>query len=246
MRRKKHHVLFLESGIMKGHSRDELSSVLEDRFGPSLQRALGLLLEAYDYAQAVQRNLWDFAVEIEMLRAEGATNIALRLLMHTGYIELATESTRPEARQRSFRRTGNLITPQTCLVLTKRGADLVRKLSLADKGNRAWTVQRLPYDRKESGQQNAPRWDSSCRALWARGHLVKQFRQPAPCQELILASFEEEQWPPHIDDPLPPTADHDPKRRLHETVTNLNRYHNVSVIRFQGDGHGQGIRWEMI
>jgi len=74
--------------------------------------------------------------------------------------------------------------------------------------------------------------------------VVKQFKVPAPNQEVILASFEEEGWPPRIDDPLPPQADQDSKRRLHDTIITLNRHQKNRLIRFSGDGSGEGVRWD--
>jgi hypothetical protein len=65
-------------------------------------------------------------------------------------------------------------------------------------------------------------------------------------QEAILMAFEEEQWPPRIDDPLPGHPDLLPKRRLHDTIKSLNRNQKNSLIRFMGDGTGEGIRWELI
>ncbi len=75
--------------------------------------------------------------------------------------------------------------------------------------------------------------------------VVKQYKVPAPNQERVLAAFEEEGWPVHIDDPLPPSNDQDPKRRLHDTINSLNRNQKRSLLRFIGDGSGQGLRWEL-
>jgi hypothetical protein len=75
--------------------------------------------------------------------------------------------------------------------------------------------------------------------------LVKQFRLPALNQELILAAFEEEAWPPHIDDPLPNALGQDPKQRLHDTIKRLNRHQVNRLIRFRSDGTGSGIIWEL-
>jgi hypothetical protein len=74
---------------------------------------------------------------------------------------------------------------------------------------------------------------------------VKRFRQPAPSQETILATFEEEGWPPHIDDPLPPQPGQLPKQRLHETITNLNRHQQNRLLHFLGDGTGRGVCWQL-
>jgi hypothetical protein len=89
-------------------------------------------------------------------------------------------------------------------------------------------------------------WDRTLRELWLDESLVKRFSSPAINQELILSAFEEEGWPPHIDDPLPPVIDIDPKLRLRDTISSLNRHQLLSIIRFHGDGRGTGIRWEVL
>ena len=75
-------------------------------------------------------------------------------------------------------------------------------------------------------------------------NVVKEFKLPSPNQETLLTAFEEEGWPPHIDDPLSPTPPLDPRRRLHDTIKALNRKQKHGLIRFRGDGSGEGIRWE--
>jgi hypothetical protein len=90
-----------------------------------------------------------------------------------------------------------------------------------------------------------PRWDPECRVLLVGGRVVKQFRVPAGNQELILAAFEEMGWPRHIDDPLPPVHDLDPKQRLRDTISRLNRNQKQRLIRFHGDGNGRGLRWSL-
>ena len=51
-----------------------------------------------------------------------------------------------------------------------------------------------------------PRWIAEARELWLGDRLVKRFRRSATAQEIVLAAFEEEGWPRHIDDPLLPPA----------------------------------------
>ena len=92
--------------------------------------------------------------------------------------------------------------------------------------------------------QGAPRWDGLRRELLVDGQVVKRFRVPAPNQIAILAAFEEEGWPPRVFDPLPPQEEQDPKRRLHESIKALNGHHRVRLIRFAGDGTGEGVLWE--
>jgi len=93
-----------------------------------------------------------------------------------------------------------------------------------------------------------PFWDAGSRCLWLGERLLKQFRQPAPNQIRFLDVFQEQGWTDrHIDDPLPLLADEteaDAKRRLHETVKNLNRTLPAGTIWFRGDGTGQGATWE--
>ena len=91
-----------------------------------------------------------------------------------------------------------------------------------------------------------PKWDRDRRELRLGGELVKVFKLPSPMQEAILMAFEEEHWPPRIDDPLPVHPELIPKRRLHDTIKSLNRNQKRSLIRFMGDGTGEGIRWERI
>lgn len=76
-----------------------------------------------------------------------------------------------------------------------------------------------------------PRWDRKLRQLLYDGCLVKQFRLPAGNQEAVLAAFEQEGWPPSIDDPLPFLTRQRSKRRLHETIRHLNANHQDRLIR---------------
>jgi hypothetical protein len=93
----------------------------------------------------------------------------------------------------------------------------------------------------------APRWDGERRRLWLGPRLLKEFRQPAPYQTTLLATFEEEAWAEHVADPLPLSTgerEDDARRRLHETIKNLNRGLPSGTIRFRGDGTGRGVVWE--
>lgn len=88
-----------------------------------------------------------------------------------------------------------------------------------------------------------PVWDKDLNRLTLGDVLVKEYKTPAPNQQLILSVFQEEGWPSRIDDPLPPAPDLDPKRRLHETIISLNRNQRNRVLKFCGDGNGLGVRW---
>ena len=75
---------------------------------------------------------------------------------------------------------------------------------------------------------------------------MKQFKEPAPDQELILAAFEESLWAARIDDPIPPRGDITPKQRLHSTIWSLNRRQKDKLLAFHGDGTGEGICWTAV
>ncbi len=90
-----------------------------------------------------------------------------------------------------------------------------------------------------------PRWDRATRVLSLGSSVVKRFRMRARNQETIVAAFEEEGWPHRIDDPLPPREDLEPKYRLHFTIQSLNEGQPVHLIRFFGDGTGEGVCWEL-
>ena len=68
---------------------------------------------------------------------------------------------------------------------------------------------------------------------------------PSLCQEAVLSAFEEEGWPPAIDDPLPPQVDQEPKRRLRDTIKSLNTNQLNPILSFRGDGSGLRILWEL-
>jgi hypothetical protein len=93
---------------------------------------------------------------------------------------------------------------------------------------------------------SVPCWDPISRKLWFGTDLIKQFRVPAKNQELVLAALEEEGWPAHIDDPLPPDDGIDSKWRLHDTIVRLNRSHKIPRIRFHGNGNGLAVHWMLV
>ena len=76
------------------------------------------------------------------------------------------------------------------------------------------------------------------------GLIVKQFTEPALNQETVLTAFEESGWPEQIDDPIPPHGEPTPKARLRSTIWHLNRRQKNKLLKFHGDGTGEGVRWE--
>jgi hypothetical protein len=222
----------------------------EERRGPALPpgsaarliAALSWLKQGYDYANDLGLDGWSFAVEIHVLRAEGLTDNDLRWLVCKGLVEHAGEVTALGDDARSFRETGRLrFCRKTCVVLTEAGAALDLAVRELDGSTAPAPLVALA---DSSGADARPRWDADRQELRLGGLVVKQYKVPAPNQEMILAAFEEEGWPHRIDDPIPPVYDSEPKRRLHDTINSLNRSQKQPLLRFLGDGSGQGIRWE--
>jgi len=209
---------------------------------PHMQRALNLLLQGYEYAADLQCEVWEFAVEIRPLLEAGLTNSDLRWLLLKDYVAHALEITAPDGDSRAFQPLGKLLAERSCFVLTPAGVAFARS---AAPGNLSPCPCPAADDSPPPVAAAAgPFWDKDRRALWLGRCLVKQFKVPAPNQEIILAAFAEEAWPVRIDDPLPLHAAIDPRRRLHDTINSLNRHQKAPLIRFQGDGSGQAICWE--
>jgi hypothetical protein len=96
----------------------------------------------------------------------------------------------------------------------------------------------------KASSASRPRYRRDLRELWLGRKLVKRFRQRAPDQHLILSAFEEQNWQRRIDCPLPPRPLEDRKRRLNRAIYRLNRHQTNQLIRFRGDGTGDGVIWE--
>lgn len=215
----------------------------------TLQAALRVLSRAARYAADTGRERWDFAVELQSLVELGVNFCDLRWLLCKGYVRHAVETTLPGDTAREFRTASPLLfPPASCFIITDAGIALVREIESAVSG--APVGMQIPPGLTNGSANHVPglipTWDRYRQELRVGDVVVKQFKVPAPNQELVLAAFQEEGWPVHIDDPLPPRGEQDTKRRLHETITSLNRNQRARLVRFMGDGTGQGIRWELI
>jgi hypothetical protein len=210
-----------------------------------LRAGLGKLRRAYDYAGEVEHDPWDFAVEIQDLHGEGLDNSDFRWLVCKGYVEHAVEVRGSAEDRRAFRPSYGLrFCKRSCFVLTPSGAEFAsHTLVPATNGISPGPPLTAP---PAEALRSRPRWDHNRQELSVGQLVVKRFKVPAPNQEMVLAAFEEEGWPARIDDPIPPQGDIDPRRRLHDTINSLNGCHLHALIRFLGDGSGQGVRWELV
>jgi hypothetical protein len=223
------------------------------------RRAIYRLRTARNYAEDTGRNAWEFAVTISELRRDGVSENELRWLVCRGYVEHATEIITTSGSERTFDRHVNLrFCKETAFVLTSAGETFSDEfLKGATRPDLDADVKSFEGRFQSDGSQVrkdlaptsngtvVPKWDRDRRELRLEGQLVKVLKLPSPMQEAILMAFEEEHWPPRIDDPLPGDPDLLPKRRLHDTIKSLNRNQKNCLIRFIGDGTGEGVRWEL-
>ena len=222
------------------------------RFTPEIRSALLLLLDAAECARDAGTDLWQFSVEISVLRQMGLTKNDCRWLIAQGFAQHACERTTHKTDRRTFQPYPNLALPKgTCLVIAESGAAYA-KAQLASEAKLA--AIRFVLEKNSdpdlspgSGSLSSfPTWDSDRQQLRVGRIVVKEFKVPAANQQAVLAAFQEESWTPRIDDPLPPSPNQDSKRRLHSTINCLNRNQKRPLIRFLGDGSGEGVRWEFI
>lgn len=195
-----------------------------------LAAALPILCEALADADGYGPDAWQFAVTLGELTAAGLRATDLRWLTDRGLVGHAEELARRVGKRRFAPSVGLSVTARSCFVLTAAGR------LFCDAAPATRTVEASGTDR--------PHWDIPRRELTWRGVVVKRFRTPADCQELILAAFQEEEWPPRIDDPLGRGGgQQSPQQRLQDTVRALNRHQLAARVRFARDGTGQGVRW---
>jgi hypothetical protein len=212
-----------------------------------MKRALLILLKARGYALDAGHDVWDFAIPFRQLRSLRISRNDFRWLVCKRYLEHAIEITLKGDKGRFFRPAGELnFGMQSCFVLTIEGAAFALKLQrdMHKKGSSPLGSAITSTNTEEPKVR--PKWDSDLNELRMDQVLIKRFRTQAVNQTTVLCAFEEDGWPDRIDDPLPPLQGLDSKHRLHDTIKCLNRGHKVPLIRFRGDGTGQGIIWELI
>ena len=231
----------------------EATEIVVPRFTPRIREALQLLADAAACAQDVGADVWQFSVELSALRRAGLTTNECRWLVAKGLARHAREVTAPDADRRIFQNYSNLaLSRRTCFVIAERGIAYANALLRSQPRRRSTDARdsNVVNRRRPNSESNGhagtltPTWDSDRQQLRVGRVIVKEFKVPAANQEAILAAFQEENWVPRIDDPLAPQLNQDSKRRLHDTINSLNRNQKQALIRFLGDGKGEGIRWE--
>ena len=93
---------------------------------PGLKAALRIVVKSYDYARTSNRNVWEFAVEIERLEAQGADASDVRWLICNGYALHGLETTNGNSAERAFRPLASLALPAGAgVVLTPQGMAVI-------------------------------------------------------------------------------------------------------------------------
>lgn len=215
-----------------------------------LRRAIGLLLQAQQYAEELRRDPWDFAVEWTSLRETGLTNNDIRWLIYQGFLKQGVEALANHDFLTVQQRNGrSRLTDGSCFLLTSDGFQFAREFKpQVEERNAEPCAKEMPHDHYDGAECETlltPAWDRHRRTLVFGRRVVKRYKVPAPNQEIILATFEEEDWPVRIDDPLPRHVNIVAKQRLHDTITSLNRNQENRLVRFFGDGSGEAICWEV-
>lgn len=197
-----------------------------------LQPVFALLRESTELSRRKQIEPWQYAVEITELYSLGAGEDDLARLVAAGLAQHGIETTIGVTRPRTFIPGGCTFGPKSCMVLSHDGIVVMKEAGIENK--------------KADGQiQLKPIWNAEKNELRLAGQLVKRFRWHAPNQERLITAFAEGGWPEKIDDPLPRDEMVDAKRRLHDTIKCLNRRHVQDIMRFHGDGSGQGVIWRI-
>ena len=236
------------------------------RVNHSIRKGIAILIEAKTCADDLGVSRWQFAVERAELERLGMSTTELRWLVGRGYIAHAAETTTADAHERQFAvQHSTRFVRDTCFVLTSAGEGLGPQfLRSPEEAAIATTQEPTGWPSKPTPPTSSPLaavtgspgvtqapdaspcWDPIRRLLTLDGHVIKHFRVPAPIQECVLDAFAEEHWATHVDDPIPPSANIDPKRRVQSVIMSLNRNQQKPLLRFRGNGCGTGIVWERV
>ncbi len=204
---------------------------------------LKLLIDANEYAIDLMSSPWEFAIRFDQASDLNLTLNDLCWMTRRGWIHCQPDNAICSAGE--FESTDFFSTAK--FVISKAGASAFHNVATFEHQSGvvdlATTKNTVLSD--TCTDQLVPEWDVARRELSVLGKVVKRFRWPAPNQETIINVFAEEGWPPRIEDPLPQGHGLDPKRRLGDTIKCLNRNQKTCLIRFRGDGTGEGVLWDL-
>jgi hypothetical protein len=212
---------------------------------PTVQQALAILIEGYDFALDLKACVWEFAVPIGSLLAAGCSVNTLRWLVRRGFAEHAVlkGTGAPGGRPNT---SGSLeFTDRTSFVLTEVGVTA----ALAAYPELPFTSRaRIRPGGQPDDESAVPAWDARLGELRFLGVLVKRLRKAASNQWAVLSAFEREGWPGQLENPLSQLTQGSgkQKQRLHDAIKNLNRDHEALLLRFYGADSGRGVGWRTL
>lgn len=235
----------------------EMSPVEASLADPGIRQALQVLFRAAQLAEDCHSARQEFPLDWRELQQAGISTAVLkwltakRLIVHSILPAAALDAQELREAARTTlpsERSWFCLSDAGRRIAAELGSELPRQVgdaSWTSGSEWTWPGGEQAAHHVAAGEPSHPAWDGERHELRCGGVLIKRFKWRASNQERILAAFEEEGWPPRIDDPLPPRAEIDSKRRLGDTIKCLNRNHLVPVLRFIGDGSGQGVIWEL-
>ena len=172
----------------------------------SIAHGLDQLLQSWELAKEVDRDIWEFALEKASLNDEGVSNSDLRWMICQGLIEHAYEVKEHVGASRQFQTAVELrLEDRSCFVLTSEGHRLAQQIvsklgGIRGKNGQSAASVVLPRNndrRIESlggsrfhpvAEVSTPTWDAARHQLRVGSTIVKEFKLPSPNQETILAA----------------------------------------------------------
>ncbi|WP_037253941.1 hypothetical protein [Rhodopirellula sp. UBA1907] len=218
------------------------SSKFEKRKFRQFSHFLQALQEAREYAKDLQCSAQEFAISVSDAEAMGICTNDLIWMTRKGWVRTVGSEPFQDDVGGSDSATAGFGRRLSRFELGTLGIQLVQDGTEFSSGEIPDEVAPSPVGLSAKPK---PTWDPDRHELTFQGKLVKRFRWPATNQEVVLSAFQEEAWPSRIDDPLPGADDLEPKRRLSDTIKCLNRNQQYSLLRFRGDGTGEGIIWDV-
>lgn len=201
----------------------------------SLNRRLqGLfrLAEAAAEAQARDSDLWQHAVTVDVPHNHGGlTHDDLRWLAAERLVDHRVETTRPNARKRTFRCNGVLkLAGPAAFVLSAAGLRLVHRVCepLAEFADLT------------------PHWAAAAGELTFGGVLVKRLGASAVTQRALLDACQTSNWTNPIDNPFAAAPPRARSRYLCRALYHLNSGQQAARIRFSSIDKARRFRWALV
>lgn len=215
------------------------SALLVQRAQIRWKDALALLLEAWETAAYYDKDVWSYALKLEVLRDVGLNDVDLCELVDQGALVSLVEITCPKDCERRFQHVqSNAFFAQSCFVLSgELGVDLARRLSGRDRGSDPVRVETLT-------ELLWPRWEEQTVTVWLGELRLHQYTRTPPKQKFLLNALQEKNWKNFLENPFPETDEATAAKQLENTVTNINRSLPDTGLRFHCEEGKQFVRWE--